>query len=104
MNLPIELRSPKKGVINIKNKDQKCFLWCHIRDILQKNIQKELEKLIKNFLSILPTNPEEITQKDKEFISNLDYDGIEFPMQEKDFSKIKPKNNICINVFGMKMS
>ena len=33
IDLPIELRSPKKGLINIKNKDQKCFLWCHVRDI-----------------------------------------------------------------------
>ena len=39
MDLPVELRSLKKGPINIKNKDQKCFLWCML-DILQKNIQK----------------------------------------------------------------
>ena len=38
--------------------------------------------------------------KDKEIVSDLDYDGIEFPVQEKDFSKIEVKNNICINVFG----
>ena len=25
VELPIKLRSPKKGLINIKNKDQKCF-------------------------------------------------------------------------------
>ena len=63
--------------------------------ILQKNIQKELEKLIKNLLSILL-----IQKKDKELISDLDYDGIEFPVQEKYFSKIEVKSNICINVFG----
>ena len=62
--------------------------------ILQKNIQKELEKLIKNLLSILL-----IQKKDKELISDLDYDGIEFPVQEKYFSKIEVKSNICINVF-----
>ena len=33
INLPVELRSSKKGLINIKNKDQKCFLWCHVRYI-----------------------------------------------------------------------
>ena len=33
MDLPVELRSPRKGLINIKNKDQKCFLWCHARHI-----------------------------------------------------------------------
>ena len=62
-------------------------------------MQEKLEKLIKKLVKHI-TNPEEITQEDKELISNLDYDGIEFPMQEKDFSKIEVKNNICINVFG----
>ena len=33
MNLPIELRNPRKGLISIKNKNQKCFLWCHVRHI-----------------------------------------------------------------------
>ena len=41
-----------------------------------------------------------MTQEDKELISDLDYDGIEFPVQEKYFSKIEVKSNICINVFG----
>ena len=26
MDLPVELRSPRKGLMNIKNKDKKCFL------------------------------------------------------------------------------
>ena len=25
IDLPVELRSPRKGLINIKNKDKKCF-------------------------------------------------------------------------------
>ena len=83
MNLPIELRNPRKGLINIKNKDQKYFLWCHVRHI---NPSKE--------------NPERIKKIDKKLVSNLNYDGIEFPVQEKDFDKIEVKNNICINVFG----
>ena len=31
IKLPAELKSPKKGLINIKNNNQKCFLWCHVR-------------------------------------------------------------------------
>ena len=31
INLPAELKKPKKGLIIIKNNDQKCFLWFHIR-------------------------------------------------------------------------
>ena len=37
---------------------------------------------------------------DKKIAEKLDYDGIEFHEQEKDFSKIDVKNNIYINVFG----
>ena len=33
MNLPDELKSPRKGLINIQNKDKKYFLWCHVRHI-----------------------------------------------------------------------
>ena len=48
MDLPVELRNPRKGLINIKNKDKKCFLWCHVRHI---NPSKEHpEKLLKNLI------------------------------------------------------
>ena len=33
INLPVELRNPRKRLLNIKNKDQKCFLCCHVRHI-----------------------------------------------------------------------
>ena len=46
------------------------------------NIQKEFKKLI------------------KKIASNLNYNGIEFPVKEKDFNKIELQNNICINVFS----
>ena len=87
--LPVELKSPRKGLINTKNKDQKCFLWCHVRHINPskehpERIRKIDKKLVKHI-----TNPEEIKDEDKEFISDLNYDGTEFPVQEKDFSKIE---------------
>ena len=83
MTLHAELRSSKKGLIDIKNEDQKCFLWCHVRHI-----------------NPLKLHPERITKKYKKLVNDLDYDGIEFPVQEKDFSKIKTRKKICINVFG----
>ena len=30
IKLPDELKHPMKGLINIKNNDNKCFLWCHV--------------------------------------------------------------------------
>ena len=75
---------------------------CHVRHINHskehpRRITKEDQKLVKHI-----TNPEEITQEDKEHISDLDYDEIESSVQEKDFSKTELKNNFCINVFGYK--
>ena len=31
IELPDKLKHPRKGLINIKNNDNKCFLWCHVR-------------------------------------------------------------------------
>ena len=83
MDLPVQLRNPRKGLINIKNKDKEYFLWSHVRHIDPSKEQ-----------------PERIKETDKKIAEKLDYDGIEFPMQEKDFNKIEVKSNICINVFG----
>ena len=77
-----ELRSPKKGIISMKNNNQKCFLWCHVQHINPVKI-----------------HPERIRQTNKELANNLDYDGIEFPVDKEDFSKFEIKNNIYINVF-----
>ena len=82
VQLPVELKSPKKGLINIKNNDQKYFLWCHVRHINPVKI-----------------HPERVTQNDKKLVNDLNYDGGEFPVPEKDFSKIQTKSNIFINVF-----
>ena len=81
--MPVELRIPKKRLINIENDDQKCFLWCHVRHINPSN-----------------EHPGRIKKADKKITKNLNYDRIEFPVQEKDFDKIEVKNNICINMFG----
>ena len=41
LDLPVELRSPKRELINIKNKNKKCFLWCHVRHIHPSNKHPE---------------------------------------------------------------
>ena len=83
IELPIELQNPAKGLINIKNKDDECCRWCHIRHL---NLQK--------------TNPQRIKRVDKQFIEGLDYTNIEFPVSQRQYNKIEKQNNIRINVFG----
>ena len=41
IDLPVELKNPRKGLINIKNKDKKCFLWCLVRHINPSNEHPE---------------------------------------------------------------
>ena len=82
IKLPVELRNSKKEVINIKNTNKKCFLWCHIRH-----------------LNPLKIHPERLTQNDKKLVDTLDYEDIEFTVSKKDFNKIEVKNKSCINFF-----
>ena len=81
--VPKELRNSKKGLINLKNEDNKCFLWCHIR---HKNPAKK--------------DPQRVKISDKEFVQKLDYSGITFPVQIKDVGKIEKQNSINISIFG----
>ena len=83
IELPQELRHHRKGLINMKNDDNECFRWCHIR-----------------YLNPQDKNPQRIKKSDKEFIKKLDYSGIEFPVATKQYNKIEKQNEININVFG----
>ena len=83
IKLPQELRHNKKGLINMKNKDNKCFRWCHIR-----------------YLNPQDKYPQRIKKSDKEFIKKLDYSEIEFPVTINQYNKIEKQNDININVFG----
>ena len=82
IELPNKLRYPKKSLINIKNRDKKCFLWCHVRH-----------------LNPIDKNSERINKKDKELANILDCSGITFPIFKKQICKIEKQNSICINAF-----
>ena len=87
MDLPAELRNPRKGLIKIKNKNKNCFLWCHVRHI---NPSKE--------------HPERIKKTDKKIAEKLNFNGIDFPAQENDFNKIEVKNNYALMCLVIKIS
>ena len=81
--LPKELQNPAKGIINMKNNDNECFRWCHIRHLLPQD-----------------KDPQRIKKCDKKYVEKLDYSGIEFPVSVKQYNKIEKQNNIRVNVFG----
>ena len=83
IELPTELRNSKKGLINMKNKDEECFRWCHI---------KHLNPQIKY--------PERIKKEDKKMINELNYEGTEFAISQKHYNKVEKQNDVRINVFG----
>ena len=82
IKLPQELNN--RSLINLQNKDNECFRWCHIRHL---NPQRQ-------------KNPQRIKKTDKQYIEKLDYSGIEFPVTVKQINKIEKQNNIRINLFG----
>ena len=71
-----------KGLINIKNNDNKCFLWCHIRQ-----------------LNSIKIHPERITKEDKKMINDLNYEGIKVRVSKKDYFRIERQI-----IFGLKYS
>lgn len=67
----------------MKNNDNQCFRWCHIR-----------------YLNPQEKYPQRIKKVDKAYVENLDYSGIEFPVEVKQYNKIEKQNSIRINVFS----
>ena len=82
IKLPCQSKNSMKGLINIKNHDNKYFLLDNIRH-----------------LNPLKRHPEKITKADKKMVNDLDCEGIDFSVSKKHFSKIKKKNKISINMF-----
>ena len=83
IQLPTEIRNSAKGLINLKNDDAECFRWCHIRHL---NPQAK--------------DPQRIKKSDKQYVNNLNYEGIDSPVTTKQYNKIEKQNEININVFG----
>ena len=81
--LPKELKNSMKGLINIQNNDNKCFLWCYVRYLNCKG--KTLWR---------------ISGEAKEIGKSLNYSGIIFPVSKRDYGKISVINKININVFS----
>ena len=81
--LPKEL-ADKKAIINVKNKDNKCFLWRVLRALNPKDDQAErVDKELK-------------TQE-----NTLNMEGIEYPVSLKDLNKFEQQNpTISITVLG----
>ena len=72
-----------KGLINLKNKDHKCFMWCHVRLINPQN-----------------RNTERINKQDKKIAADLNYSDIVFPLDINDYEKIKDRFQMQVNIFG----
>ena len=81
--LPKKLRNSMKGLINIKNEDDKCLLWNIVR-----------------YHNPVKHHAERITMKDREFAKTLDFTGITFPVTIKQIPKVEKQNNIKINIIG----
>ena len=82
--LPKEL-ADKKAIINMKNKDNKCFMWCVLRKLNPKD-----------------DNAERVDKELRKKENTLNMEGIEYPVSlKKDISKFEKQNpEISITVLG----
>ena len=88
MDLSVELRSPRKGLINIKNKDQN-FLWYHVRHINpSKEHPERITKEDINLLSILLVQ-KKLHQKIKSLLVILIMLEFSFPCKKKVLVKLR---------------
>ena len=72
-----------QSIINIKNNDQFCFLWCILAYLFPVEDNKN------------------ITSKYVIHMNKLNLKGLEFPMEVKDIPKFENLNNLNINVFEL---
>ena len=83
--LPKELAN-KKSIINMQNKDNKCFLWCVLRALNPKD-----------------NHTERVDKELKLKENTLNMDGIEYPVSLEDINKFENQNpTISLTVFGYK--
>ena len=75
-----------KGLINIKNNDNKCFLWCHIRH-----------------LNLMKRHPERITKEYKKILMTLIMKKLDFQFQKKIIATLKDKTIFALMCFVIKM-
>ena len=83
IDLPKELKN-RNAIVNMKNEDNKCFLWCVLR-------------------ALNPTNshPERINKDLKSKENTLNMKGIAYPVDFKDVDRFERQNpDISISIFG----
>ena len=81
IELPEGLRN-RKALVNIKNNDTLCFMWCHLA-----------------YLFPADQNPNRVS-KYKPYTGNVFYEGIKFPVTLDQIPKIEDRNDIRFNIFG----
>lgn len=72
----------KTAIVNVQNKDNKCFMWSILAHLHQSS-----------------NHPERITQY-KEYVTELNFKDISFPVQLEDIDKFEEQNKpITVNVY-----
>ena len=78
-----EKHKNNKSIINIKNDDQFCFLWCILEHLCPVEDNKSR------------------TSNYSMHFNKHNLEGLEFPMKVKDIPKFENLNNLNVNVFEL---
>ena len=80
--LPKEI-SDKKAVLNIKNTDEKCFMWCVLAHLFSKKSKD---------------HPERVSHY-TEHVSKLNWTGLTYPITPEGIDKFEEQNPVTVNVY-----
>ena len=81
IEMPDKFKNSKKGLLNILNKDEKCFMWCHIAYLYPAASH---ENRVSNY---------------KHNENKVNYDGINFPVTLEQIPNIENQNKINLLFF-----
>ena len=75
----------KKAVLNVKNKDKKCFMW----------------SVLASLHSVSRTDNADRVSNYRQYEHELKVDGLDFPTPNCQIAEFEKQNNISVNVFGL---
>ena len=91
MKLPRQLRN-KKAIINIKNDDEYCFMWCILAHLFPEKKDPQRISKYKKHVQLINGKP---------FIAGVDFSGVNFPAGLKDVQQFEKQNTkFSINIYS----
>ena len=76
----------KHAVVNVRNKDTKCFQWSVLAALHEPRAKKGPKNLVSCY---------------SKYVKDYNFNMLQFPVPIKDIAKFEKQNNVSVNVYGL---